>query len=594
MIRSVRTRGRGSLKRVIASVTLALLLMYLLSRVHDGSAFDCITAGRVITVSLNSASSTAALVKAYCSCLDHGIIPPADSLLAMYEEDYRAFEEIEIGDKIVYFQQRMLDEAFVEKDFVSYQFDKNSQEFLSKKTRWRSDLPDRLPAGLLSRRAAESKVSGEVQFSKLYIISPESDVFPVTPTPRNPCWVVRSIDGEHLMATIIDAVNGTVLGTGVPPPSSAFSMSGPQYFEPCGGVWYSWYTNAESWFNEMGYPTEAVEWPTEERIRSHLQSNETAMFYEIAHSGGRSDQFKSGCHDGTEPEYTYAYEIEEWIANYTKMPFAFLASCFSMCNISDGSLSYEFRKGSTRNTVTIGYCNMSDEQCHLCWTYSLDWQDALFHYMNQSYTIRDAFDQANAEYPVCAITNCMRYAGDADFKVVPIVTRVPFEHDIAITDLSPAKSIVGQGFALCLNTFVENQGSHPETFNLTAYANTTIVGTVENLTLTSGQTATLAFTWNTTNMPKGTYGLSVVATPVPDETDTTNNALVAEDGVSITIPGDVDGDRDVDIFDIVAMIGVYGSKRPEAQYDPVCDVNDDGDIDIFDVVIAAGNYGESW
>jgi hypothetical protein len=561
---------------------------------YDGSAFDCVTADREISVSLNGASSTASLVETYYGCLDDGIIPPADSLLAMYEEDYRTFEEIEIGDKIVYLQQRMIDAAFVEKDFVSYQFDKNSKELLTKKTRWRSELPDRLPAGLLSRRDAESKVSGEVQFSKLYIISPESDVFPIKPTPSNPCWVVRSIDAGHLRATIIDAVNGTVLGTGVPPPSSAFSMSGPQYFEPCGGVWHSWYTNAEYWFNEMGYPTEAVEWPTEERIRSHIQSNETAMFYEIAHSGGRSDQFKSGCRNGAEPEYTYAYEIEEWIANYTKMPFAFLASCFSMCNISDGSLSYELRKGSTRNTVTIGYCNMSAEQCHLCWAYSLDWQDALFHYMNQSYTIRDAFDQANAEYPVCAITNCMRFAGDADFKVVPLVTRVPFEHDIAITGLSPAKSIVGQGFTFRLNTFVENQGRHPETFNLTAYANTTLVGTMKNMTLTSGQTATLAFTWNTTNMPRGSYGVSVFATPVPDETDTTNNVLVAEDGGFITVPGDVDGDRDVDIFDIVTLTGVYGLKKPEAQYDPVCDINDDGSIDIFDVVIAAGNYGESW
>jgi len=56
----------------------------------------------------------------------------------------------------------------------------------------------------------------------------------------------------------------------------------------------------------------------------------------------------------------------------------------------------------------------------------------------------------------------------------------------------------------------------------------------------------------------------------------------------------VDGDRDVDIFDIVCMAGVYGVEYPDPRYDRLCDVDLDGDIDIFDIVIAAGHYGESW
>jgi len=58
--------------------------------------------------------------------------------------------------------------------------------------------------------------------------------------------------------------------------------------------------------------------------------------------------------------------------------------------------------------------------------------------------------------------------------------------------------------------------------------------------------------------------------------------------------GDVDGDRDVDIFDIVRMAGVYGVKYPDPQYDRLCDMELDGDIDIFDLVAAAINYGKSW
>ena len=63
--------------------------------------------------------------------------------------------------------------------------------------------------------------------------------------------------------------------------------------------------------------------------------------------------------------------------------------------------------------------------------------------------------------------------------------------------------------------------------------------------------------------------------------------------VLVTIAGDVDGDRDVDIFDIAKMAGVYGVKEPNPRYEPNCDIDGDGDIDIFDIVKAAGNYGES-
>ena len=62
----------------------------------------------------------------------------------------------------------------------------------------------------------------------------------------------------------------------------------------------------------------------------------------------------------------------------------------------------------------------------------------------------------------------------------------------------------------------------------------------------------------------------------------------------MTILGDVDGDRDVDIFDIVAMAGAYGSETGDPEYEPNYDLDGDGDIDIYDIVAAAGNYGESW
>ena len=76
-------------------------------------------------------------------------------------------------------------------------------------------------------------------------------------------------------------------------------------------------------------------------------------------------------------------------------------------------------------------------------------------------------------------------------------------------------------------------------------------------------------------------------------------AIHVEDQYPLTRPfggpdGDVDGDRDVDIFDIVAMAEGYGVTCPAPAYDRRCDADLDGDVDLFDVVAAAANYGESW
>ena len=80
---------------------------------------------------------------------------------------------------------------------------------------------------------------------------------------------------------------------------------------------------------------------------------------------------------------------------------------------------------------------------------------------------------------------------------------------------------------------------------------------------------------------------------MPGETNTADNTLV--DGqVLVTLPGDVDGDRDVDIYDIVRMSNVYGLSHPDPEYDVDCDIDGDGDIDIYDIVAAASNYGDSW
>jgi hypothetical protein len=56
--------------------------------------------------------------------------------------------------------------------------------------------------------------------------------------------------------------------------------------------------------------------------------------------------------------------------------------------------------------------------------------------------------------------------------------------------------------------------------------------------------------------------------------------------------GDVDGDNDVDIYDVVAVCAAYGAKEGEdPRYQPNLDIVYDHVINIFDVVAVCADYG---
>ena len=54
--------------------------------------------------------------------------------------------------------------------------------------------------------------------------------------------------------------------------------------------------------------------------------------------------------------------------------------------------------------------------------------------------------------------------------------------------------------------------------------------------------------------------------------------------ILVTVPGDIDGDRDVDIFDIVRMGIVYGTSIGDSVYEPNSDIDDDGKVNIADPI----------
>lgn len=142
-----------------------------------------------------------------------------------------------------------------------------------------------------------------------------------------------------------------------------------------------------------------------------------------------------------------------------------------------------------------------------------------------------------------------------------------------------------------MKTGVANLNLDTETLDLSVYVNETVLQTME-VTLGGKDSTTLSIAWNTGDYVKGRYAVRAYVLPVPGETETDDNSLIAG-WVFVTIVGDVNGDLGVNIFDITMIARSYGSHEGGLAYNPDCDINSDRRIDLLDIVIAAGNYGRA-
>ncbi len=165
-------------------------------------------------------------------------------------------------------------------------------------------------------------------------------------------------------------------------------------------------------------------------------------------------------------------------------------------------------------------------------------------------------------------------------------------HDVGVTDVEVGKTVVGEGYLTKINVSVKNKGFFAENLTLKVYANSAVIHT-QIVSLNAGESAKITFAWNTAGFAKAKYTIGAYATPVSGETRTFDNTLVAG-SVTVSIIGDVDGDFDVDIFDVVKITSCYGKKRGDSAYNLNADIDDNGLINIFDVVMCTGHYGQKY
>ncbi len=340
-------------------------------------------------------------------------------------------------EKIIFFEQRTVDvvieaqkgtkqieKAIVEGDYVNYQLSLQNGLF-STQAEWRKDVVQSYRAKV-SQQQAEVMTEGDVQFSNLFVISCDSQIFVLDSCPQNPCWVVYSLDRGQLRLSVIDALDGKFLGYGVPPPSLAYISSGPVRFNPCLGVWNShtyedWEKSAKYWLDLMGYDTQYAKWPDYQDLQSDLfESSEASIWFEMAHGG--YDSIATGCtSDGQGNLNVHPSDIDQWLEGKSPVRFSFLGSCDAMVETGEGTMAYALTKGQTSDTAVVGYKGIGYAECSLCWTYSFDWQMNFFEKASRGLSVGQSFDETMQDNLSCL--DCLGLAGDESLQLVPLLER---------------------------------------------------------------------------------------------------------------------------------------------------------------------------
>jgi len=170
-------------------------------------------------------------------------------------------------------------------------------------------------------------------------------------------------------------------------------------------------------------------------------------------------------------------------------------------------------------------------------------------------------------------------------------------HDIGIVNVTLSKTVFNYTetepyigtYNLTVTIKVINYGIYAETFNISATIVGTSISNQTTITLPYRNSIIKTLTLNTTGIKKGDYAVTVNATPVPDETYKADNTDTK--GFTVTIQGDVNGDRFVNVLDLVLVKKAIPSYPGHPNWNPNADINNDGFVNVKDYVLTRKNIG---
>jgi hypothetical protein len=116
-----------------------------------------------------------------------------------------------------------------------------------------------------------------------------------------------------------------------------------------------------------------------------------------------------------------------------------------------------------------------------------------------------------------------------------VVQIFPVVRDVAVTNVVVSAVEAEPGQVVNVSAIVVNQGGRAVSFNVTAYADDTLVGTKAVLNLASGSSASVVIPWYTNGFAYGDYTIRAEAEAHPEETDLADNVFI--DGIVKLVPG---------------------------------------------------------
>jgi len=318
-----------------------------------------------------------------------------------------------IGDRVVKYYEHIVNGFEIKGDSILiHENPYDNSNILYEKT-WTDinfelpDFPDFEPSNYILKKKVV--FTDKLDLDDVYIFYNEQEI-PVS------CWEIIFEDGR----TILYDINENKIGYGPTLPSEGFLLSGPD-----GGddVWNSWRTSAEFWYKRWvdSYTSIFSPYPPSQ-ISPRVSDPDTELFYELAH--GSSSYFQACSSTRYYARSSTGANVEEDMENRPPIRFAFIGSCGGMDSVGDNSFSYEFRKGQMTNTVTVGLTHVTSNPG--TFSYTKGWQEKMFAFMDQGYTMYDSFTLATQLKPI--VEPIVRFVGDQNLKMrEEVVNRDPFE-----------------------------------------------------------------------------------------------------------------------------------------------------------------------
>lgn len=165
--------------------------------------------------------------------------------------------------------------------------------------------------------------------------------------------------------------------------------------------------------------------------------------------------------------------------------------------------------------------------------------------------------------------------------------------DVAITSVLASVEEAYVGWNIQVFVTAANMGNVPETFNVTVYYGNNIGGT-QTVSLSPNEETLLTFNLSTSKMELYVnYTIWAEAHAVPGETNLDNNVYI-NGSIKIKIIGDINGDKAIDIFDLVSIGQAFSTQPSDPGWNPSADINQDYMVDVFDLVIVAIHFGETY